>query len=105
MLQRRALDERPHEALGYVAPGRLYRRSPRCYPRKLIKPESTAWRDACDVDNQRYIRWHKHKLFVTSALAGELVELERTGNWLLSWCNGRHRSGSAGTGGRARSVE
>jgi putative transposase len=89
MLQRRALDEwrreynkeRPHEALGDVPPERVYRRSLRRYPRKLIKPEPPAWRDACDVDNQGYIRWHKHKLFVSSALAGEIVELERTGNW------------------------
>jgi hypothetical protein len=89
ILQRRALDEwrreyndeRPHESLGDVPPERLYRRSPRRYPRKLLKPESPPWRDACDVDNQGYIRWRKHKLFISSALAGETVELECIGNW------------------------
>jgi hypothetical protein len=50
-------------------------------PAKLLKPESPPWRDACDVDNQGYIRWRKHKLFISSALAGETVELECIGNW------------------------
>ena len=30
-------------------------------------------------DRNGYIRWHKHKLFVTSALSEEIVELERIG--------------------------
>jgi putative transposase len=83
--QRRAIDEwrrdyndvRPHEALGDVPPARVYRRSPRGYPRKLIKPEPAVWADACDVDRAGCIRWRKHKLFISSALAGELVQLER----------------------------
>jgi putative transposase len=85
--QRRAIDEwrrdynqeRPHEALGDEPPALVYRRSPRGYPRKLLKPEPPAWREACDVDRNGYIRWRKHKLFVTSALSGEVVELERLG--------------------------
>ena len=87
--QRRAIDEwrrdyndvRPHEALGDVPPSLVYRRSSRGYPRKLLKPEPPAWREACDVDNSDCIRWRKQKLFVTSALAGEIVELERLGEW------------------------
>jgi transposase InsO family protein len=85
--QRRAIDEwrrdynevRPHEALGDVPPALVYRRSPRGYPRKLIKAEPAAWNEACDVDRTGCIRWRKHKLFLTSALAGELVQLERIG--------------------------
>jgi putative transposase len=85
--QRRAIDEwrrdynhvRPHQALGDVPPALVYRRSPRRYPRKLLKPDPPAWREACDVDRQGCIRWRRHKLFVTSALAGEIVELERLG--------------------------
>ena len=72
-------DVRPHEALGDVPPALVYRRSPRRYPRKLLKPEPPAWREACDVDRSGCIRWRKRKLFVTSALAGEMVELERLG--------------------------
>ena len=87
--QRRAIDEwrrdyneeRPHEALGDVPPALVYRRSPRRYPRKLLKPEPPAWREACDVDRNGCIRWRKQKIFVTSALCGEIVELERTGEW------------------------
>jgi len=87
--QRRAIDEwrrdyneeRPHEALGDVSPALVYRRSPRRYPRKLLKPEPPAWREACDVDRHGCIRWRKQKIFVTSALSGEIVELERTGEW------------------------
>ncbi len=84
--QRRAIDEwrrdyndvRPHEALGDVPPALVFRRSPRGYPRKLLKPEPPAWREACDVDRYGCIPWRKHKLFVTRALTGEIVELERS---------------------------
>ena len=76
-------DERPHEALGDAPPALVYRRSPREYPRKLLKPDPPAWREACDVDRHGCIRWRRHRIFVTSALAGEIVEMERTGEW--SW--------------------
>jgi hypothetical protein len=87
--QRRAVDEwrrdynddRPHEALGDVPPALVYRRSSRQYPRQLLKPDPPAWREACDVDRHGCIRWRRHRIFVTSALAGEIVELERTGEW------------------------
>jgi putative transposase len=87
--QRRVIDEwrrdyneeRPHEALADVPPAVVYRRSQRRYPRKLLKPDSPAWREACDVDRKGCIRWRKQKIFVTSALAGEIVELERSGEW------------------------
>lgn len=56
--QRRVIDEwrrdyneeRPHEALADVPPAIVYRRSPRRYPRKLLKPEPPSWREACDVE-------------------------------------------------------
>jgi len=83
--QHRAIDEwrrdynedRPHEALGDAPPALIYRRSPRGYPRKLLRPDPPSWREACDVDRNGSIRWRKHKLFATSALSGEIVELER----------------------------
>jgi putative transposase len=91
--QRRLIDEwrrdynedRPHEALGDVAPAVVYRRSARSYPRPLLKGDPPSWREVCDVDHKGCIRWRKHKLFVTSALAGEMIELERTGEttWQL----------------------
>jgi len=85
--QRRLIDEwrrdynedRPHEALGDVPPELVYRRSPRRYPCRLLRPDPPAWRDACDVDHNGYIRWRKHKLFLSGALYGETVELERVG--------------------------
>jgi hypothetical protein len=71
--QRRVIDEwrrdyneeRPHEALGDVPPALVYRRSPRGYPRKLIKAEPAAWNEACDVDRTGCFRWRKHKFFLT----------------------------------------
>ena len=92
--QRRAIDEwrrdynedRPHEALGDVPPAVVYRRSPRRYPRKLLKSEPPSWREACDVDRNGCIRWHRAKIFVSSALAGERVELERIGEWIWQIC-------------------
>ena len=85
--QRRVIDvwrrdyneDRPHEALGDVAPALVYRRSPRGYPRKLLKPDPPSWREACDVDRNGYIRWHKHKLFCHQRALREIVELERIG--------------------------
>jgi integrase-like protein len=95
--QRRAIDEwrrdyndvRPHEALGDVPPALVYRRSPRKYPRNLLKPDPPAWREACDVDRSGCISWRKRKLFVTSALSGEIVELERLGEttWQIRFLN------------------
>ena len=40
-----------------------------------------SWREACEVDRYGCIRGRKRKLLVTSALAGETVELERLGEW------------------------
>ncbi len=74
-------DVRPHEALNDIPPARLYRASPRRYPRKLLKADPAMWREACDVDRAGCIRWRKHKLFITSALANEVVELERYGEY------------------------
>lgn len=72
-------EDRPHEALGEVAPALIYRRSPRRYPRKLLNLPS--WHEASDVDRYGCIRWRRRKLCVTRALAGEIVELERSGEW------------------------
>src|SRR5207248_6400918 len=72
-----------------VPPALVYRRSSRGYPRKLLKPDPPAWREACDVDRYGCIRWHRRKLFVTSALAGEIIELDRIGEttWEIRFLN------------------
>jgi len=74
---------------GDVQPALVYRRSPGRYLRKLRKPEPPSWRDACDVDRNGCIRWRKAKIFVSSALAHELVELEGVGEWI--WQIGLHK--------------
>jgi hypothetical protein len=77
-------EDRLHQALGDAPPALVYRGSPRGYPRKLLKPDPPSSREACEVDRNGCIRWHKHKLSVTSALSAEIVELERIGETTLA---------------------
>jgi transposase InsO family protein len=67
--------ERPHEALGQKPPATVYYRSNRSYPRKLERPESGPWAELCNVDKEGFIRWRRTKVFISSALKHELVEL------------------------------
>lgn len=68
--------ERPHEALGQKPPATVYHRSSRSYPRKLVHPEAQAWAQVCKVDKAGFIRWRRTKVFISSALSYELVELD-----------------------------
>lgn len=81
--QQRALDpwrreynyERPHEALEQHPPICAYQRSHRHYPRKLVRPEPSSWNDVARVDRNGFIRWHRVRIFISTALALELVEV------------------------------
>jgi len=80
--------ERPHEALGQRMPGELYTPSDRAIPE---------WAEPCyDEDHQvrrvnpnGEIKWRGHRVFISEALAGELIglaELE-TGDHLVRFCD------------------
>jgi putative transposase len=82
--QQRALDlfrreyneERPHEALGQVPPAELYVASSRRNPCGLLPPGGSSFGHIERVDNQGAIRWHRKRLFISTALCGAYVQLE-----------------------------
>jgi transposase InsO family protein len=78
-------NERPHEAIGDVAPSTIYRPSPRAYPARL--PE-VVYPDRWEIRMARSsgeIKWRGEQLFIGEALAGEPLGLEETdgGEWRL----------------------
>jgi len=77
-------EERPHEALGQVAPGRVWQPAERCYPERLLEPWYGADQQVRRVRRDGAIKWRGEALFVSTALAGEPIGLEElaSGDWL-----------------------
>jgi transposase InsO family protein len=67
--------ERPHEALGMKRPSSLYRPSGRRFPRPLKRFVPDFDGEACLVEPTGHIRWRRHRIFVSTALAREFVGL------------------------------
>jgi transposase InsO family protein len=106
--QQRALDlwrkeynqERPHEALGQKPPERAYEPSRRRYPRPLKSPATDFAFESCWVTKQGCIGWRGKKIFISTALFRETVEItpaEEEPMWevsygpiLLGYLNDRH---------------
>jgi transposase InsO family protein len=80
-------DERPHAALGNKTPAVVYQPSSRHYPRSLIHPAPGAWSQTAQIDKDGFIRWHRRKVFVSSALRHLHVELELVAEtvWEVKW--------------------
>jgi transposase InsO family protein len=66
-------EERPHEALGQVPPGRVYRPSPRPFPARLEEPAYGPDELVRRVRSNGEVKWRNGLLFVSEALAGEPV--------------------------------
>ena len=79
--------ERPHEALGQRRPAAVYTASLRRYPRPLVKPTFDPFGEVARVDKQGFIKWNRHKLFISSALKHEYIELDpiTDGRWDVHW--------------------
>jgi len=79
--------ERPHEALGQRRPASVYERSPRQYPRPLIKLQFEPFSEVARVDKNGSVRWRQKNVFVSSALRHEYVQFEfrDDGRWDVSW--------------------
>lgn len=77
--------ERPHEALAMQPPARLYVPSPRPYPSRLEDPWYDATHQVRRVKAAGVIKWQGEVIFVSDALAGELVGLVETaqGDWTV----------------------
>jgi transposase InsO family protein len=77
-------EERPHEALGQRPPASVYAPSSRRYPRPLVRPDIGPCVFTCPVDKEGFIRWQRRRVFVSSALGGELAAIEPVdvpGHW------------------------
>lgn len=91
--------ERPHEALGQQPPATAYGPSPRPYPERLPAlhyPDPVLVRRTHPNGD---IKWRGQRVFISQALAGELVGLEEIadGHWRvcfgpveLGWLDARH---------------
>lgn len=75
---------RPHSALGMSRPADLYRKSPRAYPERLSEIEYPSHFECRKVSSAGEIRWRSKAVFVSNALAGQVVGLEqREQGWKL----------------------
>src|SRR5262245_39861147 len=49
--------------------------SSRHYPRPLLRPTTPSWSEAAAVERNGFIRWRRQGIFISSALAHDLIEL------------------------------
>src|SRR5205823_5846611 len=69
-------EDRPHEALKQRPPARAFVRSSRTYPCPLSGPEMGF--EGCWVEKDGSIRWRRQKVFISTALFRENVEIVPT---------------------------
>lgn len=67
--------ERPHEGIGMKRPARIYRGSPRPFPRRLPTIEYDSWFEVRYVGCRGSFTWHSKEIFISQALAGERIGL------------------------------
>ena len=82
--------ERPHEALAQARPGAVYTRSRQTYPRMLLDPRVDPFGHVARIDERGFITWKRRKLFISSALSRELIQIEPDsdgvdGHWSVYW--------------------
>jgi transposase InsO family protein len=79
--------ERPHEALKMRRPATVYSPSPRRYPRPLVKVTFDTFGETARVDEHGFIKWHRRKVFISSALKCEYVQFTPNfdGTWNVRW--------------------
>lgn len=68
--------ERPHEGIDMQRPARLFRSSPRPFPRRAPKPEYAEYFEKRRVGPAGDISWRGKKIFISEAFAGQIIALE-----------------------------
>lgn len=64
----------------------MYGRSSRRYPRQLMKVEFCPFSHVVRIDKNGFIKWHRRKIFISSALKCEYVELDPSDRgWDVRW--------------------
>lgn len=78
-------NDRPHEALGQRTPASIYRSSSREYPAKLLEIEYPQNLSIRQVKENGCLKWRGTELYLSGALAGELVGLKEVdaGLWKI----------------------
>lgn len=74
--------DRPHEALGQKKPAAFYERSPRVYPERIVVASYDEGLAIRRVRHDGGINWKATVVYLTEALAGELVGLEQKDDFL-----------------------
>ena len=72
--------ERPHEALGQIAPAAVYTPSARAYPARLQDPLYASDCDLRRVRSNGEIKWQGELIFIARPLVGELIGLHEDAN-------------------------
>ncbi|WP_448662704.1 integrase core domain-containing protein [Sphingomonas sp. CJ20] len=82
-------EERPHEALGQVAPASLWQASRRTMPERVPEPWYDADHEARTVQGSGDIKWRQGRVFVSESLAGEVVGItaQEDGSHLVRFCD------------------
>jgi transposase InsO family protein len=91
-------EQRPHQALGLKTPASLYVPSTRRYPTHLARFDASTFGMSRMVDAQGCVLVDRHRILISTALHGELVQLEpdrdrwevRFGPVLLGWLDAAH---------------
>jgi transposase InsO family protein len=73
-------EERPHEALEQKPPVTAYAASARRYPCRLVRFGIEPWNHAMRIDKGGFLSWNKTRVFVSTALAHEDVDLQYDGD-------------------------
>jgi len=80
--------ERPHEALRLRRPAAIYLSSLRRYPRPLVRIDYDPFSHVTRIDKNGFIKWHRHDVFISSALKHELIALDadrQDDRWNVRW--------------------
>jgi putative transposase len=79
--------DRPHEALRMRPPATVYNASPRRYPRPLVQHTFEPFSEVARIDKNGFIKWQRRKVFISSALKHEYVELDCNpgDGWDVRW--------------------
>jgi transposase InsO family protein len=81
--------DRPHEALDQKPPASFYVSSPRCYPTRIEDPWYDADHAVRRVRTTGQIKWGGEFIFISHALAGEIVGIAETeaGDWIVRFAD------------------
>lgn len=86
-------NERPHEALGQKTPASVYHLSPRPFLERPRKVEYDAGTTVRYVHPNGCIKWNGEEIYLSQALAGENVGLQRVGDCLWAVAYSSHPLG------------